>query len=65
MTKQREKPKMYIVRKYIRATSAIQAIKRDKLTPVHDVWIDEKWQDKGLAEAIGFDNGESEENETE
>lgn len=54
----KEKPKMYIIRKYIKAVSAIQAIKKDKDTPVHDVWIDDKWQEKSLADAIGFDNGE-------
>lgn len=57
----KEKPKMYVVRKYIKAVSAMEAIKKDKNTLVHDVWIDEKWQEKGLPEAIGFDNGISQE----
>lgn len=55
--KNNEKPKMYVVRKYIKAVSAIEAIKKDTKTPVHDVWIDEKWQEKELPSAIGFDNG--------
>ena len=57
------KPKMYVVRKYIKAYSALEAIKKDKDYPVDDVWIDEKWQDKHLADAIGFDNGESNQGE--
>lgn len=52
-----EKPKMFIVRKYVKAVSALEAIKKEPKVPVHDVWIDEKWQEKSLAEAIGFDNG--------
>lgn len=50
----KEKPKLYVVRKYIKATSAAQAIRKDKATPVHDVWCDEGWKEKHLADAIGF-----------
>lgn len=57
----KEKPKLYVVRKYIKADSAMQAIKKEKSVPVHDVWIDEKWQEKELPGAIGFDNGVSQE----
>ena len=55
-----EKPKVYIVRKYIKATNAAQAIRKDKTTPVHDVWISEEWKEKQhqhLTNAIGFDDG--------
>ncbi len=38
--------KRFIVRKYIVATSAADAIKKDKTTPVDDVWIDDKWIDE-------------------
>ena len=58
-----EKPKMYVVRKYIKAISAAQAIRKDKATPVHDVWIDETWHKNELAGAIGFDNGVNKEEE--
>lgn len=34
--------KLFIVRKYIYANSASQAIKRDKETPVDDVWWDDE-----------------------
>ena len=51
------KNKLFIIRKYVRARTASDAIRRDKITPVHDVWIDEEWkrnQNTNLAEAIGF-----------
>lgn len=57
MKKPTEKPKMYIVRKYIMATSAGQAIRKDKTTPVHDAWVSDDWkgdQSRNLADAIGY-----------
>lgn len=45
----------YVVRKYIMANSALEAIRRDKKAPVHDVWIDEDWKKtKNGVSAIGF-----------
>ena len=58
-----EKPKMYIVRKYIMANNASQAIRKDKTTPVHDAWVDNEWKTDHLASAIGFDDGVVEEDE--
>lgn len=58
MAKQNQK--LFIVRKYIMATSDKEAIKKDKISPVDDVWIDENWKDnknRQLSSAIGFDNG--------
>jgi len=58
MKKNKEKDKLFIVRKYIMAKSAKDAIRKDKLKPVDDVWVDEKWKDKQLDQlpsAIGFD----------
>ena len=52
MTKPRDK--MFVVRKYIKAPNAAAAIRKDKTTPVDDVWIDENWQKKDLPGAIGF-----------
>lgn len=34
----------YIIRKYIHAESAKEAIKKDKNCPVHDVWVCEDWK---------------------
>lgn len=39
------KLKRFIVRKYIMAASAADAIKRDKRSPVEDVWLDDKWRE--------------------
>jgi len=49
--------KRYIVRKYIMAVSAKQAIKLDKKFEPDDAWLDDKWieqQSKDNAPAIGF-----------
>lgn len=44
--------KRFMVRKYIMANSALEAIKFDKISPVSDVWLDEKFEEtKG---PIGF-----------
>jgi len=50
----KEPYKLYIVRKYIKAKSAKEAIMLDKKTPVDDVWVDEEFK-KTLTSAIGFD----------
>lgn len=53
--------KLFIVKKYIMATSASDAIKKDKITAPQDVWIDEDWskgQKNQLASAIGFEIGD-------
>lgn len=51
------KEKLFIVRKYIKAKSAADAIKKDRAHPVDDVWVDDEWK-KGeankLSESIGF-----------
>lgn len=48
--------KLFIVKKYIWAKSATQAIKKDKQTPVDDVWVDDDWkkQSNTPKDAIGF-----------
>lgn len=48
--------KLYVVRKYIWATSAAGAIAREKDVPVDDAWVDEEWRKKqsDKPEAIGF-----------
>ena len=65
MKKSIKKPKMYIVRKYIKATNVKQALRKEPATPVHDLWIDSEWKDKQLADAIGFDDGVDQEEELE
>ena len=36
--------KMFIVRKYVLAPSAADAIKRESKQPVFDVWLDDDWK---------------------
>lgn len=50
--KDKEK-KRFVVRKYIMAVSAVDAIKRDKTSPVDDVWVDTEWE-KSNQSKIGF-----------
>lgn len=50
----KEKPKMYIVRKYIKAKDLKQALRLEPKTAVHDCWIDNDWRPEHLASAIGF-----------
>lgn len=49
--------KLFIVRKYVKANSAAQAIRREKKIAVHDVYIDADWEDKHRIDtyAIGFE----------
>lgn len=51
------KEKMFVIRKYVMAKSARQAILKDKTAPVDDVFIDTDWQ-RGqtavLSSGIGF-----------
>ena len=48
--------KLFVVRKYIWANSAQQAIKQDRKHPVEDVWVDDEWkkQSNNPKDAIGF-----------
>jgi hypothetical protein len=46
---------LFVVRKYIMAKSAAEAIRKDKHTAVDEVWVDDDWKKNGnLASAIGF-----------
>lgn len=59
----KEKPKLFVVRKYIKARTAAEAIRKDRTTDVSEVWVDDEWK-KGaateLASAIGFNIERSE-----
>jgi hypothetical protein len=49
--------KLFIVRKYIMAKNAQEAIRLDKIKKVDDVWVDDDWKSgnrKTLESAIGF-----------
>lgn len=49
--------KMFVVRKYIMAKNVSDAIRKERKTEPHDVWVDDEWK-KGnyplLAKSIGF-----------
>jgi hypothetical protein len=36
--------KLFIIRKFIMAKTMESAIKKDKRTPVDEVWLDEEWK---------------------
>lgn len=51
--------KLFIVKKYILATSAQEALKKERTIRPDDVWVDEDWRKKqenvkDLQSAIGF-----------
>ena len=47
--------KLFVIRKYILAKSASDAIRKDKTTPVDDVWVDEDFKKINPgASSIGF-----------
>jgi hypothetical protein len=46
--------KLYVIRKYIKANSAQDAIKKEKKFRVDDVWLDEDYKNAHLTDAIGF-----------
>lgn len=49
--------KRYIIRKYVMAKSAEEALKKERKMIPDDVWIDEDWKKdnpKNLESAIGF-----------
>ncbi len=46
--------KIFVVRKYIRARSAAEAIRLDRKSPVDDVWVEEGWKQNNLSAPIGF-----------
>ena len=52
--KQSEKPKLYVIRKYVMARSVMEAARKERSAPVHEIFVDEKWSEKNLADSIGF-----------
>lgn len=57
MKKQKQKEKLYIVRKYIMAKSASEALKKERRVIPDDVWVSDEWlrENKNeLTSAIGY-----------
>lgn len=49
--------KMFIVKKYIMARSAREALRKERTQAADDCWVDEEWRKNNtdnLAAAIGF-----------
>lgn len=49
--------KLYIVRKYVQATSVQDAIKKEKEALIDDCWLDDDWKKNNLTsltDRIGF-----------
>lgn len=49
--------KLFIIKKYVRAKSASEAIRKEKKIAVDDVWVDEDWRKSAtdkLADQMGF-----------
>lgn len=42
--------KLFVIKKYVFATNAKDAIRKEKRVPVDDVWIDEKWRDLSITQ---------------
>jgi hypothetical protein len=50
--------KRFIVKKYIMASSAQEALRKERRVRPDDVWVDEDWKkdnDKQLVSVIGFE----------
>lgn len=50
--------KQFVVRKYVMAKNAAEAIRAERDAEVCDVWVDEDWKkdkSRDLSPAIGFD----------
>jgi hypothetical protein len=50
-------PKLYIIRKYVMASSVKDALRKEKDAPIEDVWVDEDWKkdnQPALSRTMGF-----------
>ncbi len=53
----KHKQKMFIVKKYIMAKNAAEALRKERGQKADDCWVDEEWRKNNtdnLAAAIGF-----------
>lgn len=56
---------MFVIRKYVKAKSASDAIKKERKMPVDEVWVDDDWKKENatkLGDALGFIKEDSEQN---
>lgn len=58
--------KLFVITKYIKAKSALDAISKDKTTPVDCVYLEDNWKNKnGLTYAVGFVSNPTQDNNDE
>lgn len=53
----RSPDKLFVIKKYVRALNAAQALRKERRQPADDCWVDEEWRKNNtdkLADAIGF-----------
>jgi len=48
--------KLFVVRKYIYASSASEVLKKEKTVPVDEIWVDDDWKKEHATKlaAMGF-----------
>lgn len=51
-----KKPRMYVLKKYVKALSALDAIRQDKTHQVDEATLDENWKDWAMADALDMPN---------
>jgi len=59
------KDKLFVIKKYVKASCASEAIRKEKHIKVDDCWVDDDWRKNNkdnLADAIGFVYEEPEKN---
>jgi hypothetical protein len=60
----RKHDKMYVIRKYVKASSVAEALRKELSAKPHEVFVDEEWRKANtdrLADAIGFMRAPNEE----
>jgi len=45
----------FVIRKYVIASSVLQALKYESQSPVHEVFVADKAEDRPTTDAIGFE----------
>lgn len=50
----KDRPKLYVLRKYVVAINATDAIRLDETTSVHEVEMEAEWRSLNLDEAMGL-----------
>lgn len=44
--------KQYVIRKYIKAKSAQEALKKERKQPADECWVDEKWMQENIIQGF-------------